>query len=332
MSGGPGMPPAPPSGPQLLRSNSVNSTSSTRLLQATSAAFTGGAAVLPPVRAEVTEQTPLLQDRRRRQDAAEQVQQRLVMEFMSIVSLCKVWLVLLVMLMIAAALAVTILFVQAIIATIFNQDKPCDQPLKYYMIATLLWSQVPSWGSSFASYWLPERGPGLSLLVSIVFSLPGWGILVYGVYMVQSAKTCRETNPDLFFPLERFVDAQIAVAVVTCFLSILGLFSLRYLLLVVNQLNEQPGCTKAVKELPIVEKGSEELIDAEDGQVMECSICMEVLGEPGGEIVRAPCKHYFHQECLLTWCKNHVDCPMCRQQVGKPDDLEEPEPFEPLEP
>ena len=25
--------------------------------------------------------------------------------------------------------------------------------------------QVPSWGSSFASYWLPERGPGLSLLV-----------------------------------------------------------------------------------------------------------------------------------------------------------------------
>jgi len=126
------------------------------LLQATSAAFTGGAAVLPPVQAEVTEQTPLLQDRRRRQDAAEQVQQRLVMEFMSIVSLCKVWLVLLVMLMIAAALAVTILFVQAIIATIFNQDKPCDQPLKYYMIATLLWSQVPSWGSSFASYWLPD--------------------------------------------------------------------------------------------------------------------------------------------------------------------------------
>lgn len=328
MSGGPDMPPAPPSGPQLVRSNSVNSTSSTRLLQATSAAFTGGAAVLPPVQAEVSEQTPLLQDRRRRQDA-EQVQQRLMTEFMNIVSLCKVWLVILLMLMIAAVLTVTILFVQAIIATIFNQDKPCDQPLKYYMIATLLWSQVPSWGSSFANYWLPEQRPGLSLLVSIFFSLPGWGILVYGVYMVQSAKTCQETNPDLFFPLERFVYAQIAVAVMTCFLSILGLFSLRYLLLVVNQLNEQPGCTKAVKELPIVEKGSEELIDAEDGQVMDCSICMEVLGEPGGEIVRAPCKHYFHQECLLTWCKNHVDCPMCRQQVGKPDDLEEPERLEP---
>ena len=30
-SGGTGMPPAPPSGPQLLRSNSVNSTSSTRI-------------------------------------------------------------------------------------------------------------------------------------------------------------------------------------------------------------------------------------------------------------------------------------------------------------
>lgn len=126
-----------------------------------------------------------------------------------------------------------------VIALGMGEDKPCDQPLKYYMIATLLWSQVgfaialcfvthcvillfwfpglrsrfnaaksyapdivyaticevraakaivsksfshiaatgfpmvsqitwlqvPSWGSSFASYWLPERGPGLSLLV-----------------------------------------------------------------------------------------------------------------------------------------------------------------------
>lgn len=47
----------------------VVAVSSFRLLQATSAAFTGGAAVLPPVQAEVTEQTPLLQDRRRRQVA-----------------------------------------------------------------------------------------------------------------------------------------------------------------------------------------------------------------------------------------------------------------------
>ena len=47
----------------------VAAVSSVRLLQATSAAFTGGAAVLPPVQAGVTEQTPLLQDRSRRQAA-----------------------------------------------------------------------------------------------------------------------------------------------------------------------------------------------------------------------------------------------------------------------
>ena len=29
-----------------------------------------------------------------------------------------------------------------VIALGTGEDKPCDQPLKYYMIATLLWSQV----------------------------------------------------------------------------------------------------------------------------------------------------------------------------------------------
>jgi len=314
------LPPNP--GPQLLRSNS---TSSTRLLAASSAALTGGAAVLPPSPA-ADERTPLLRDNRRSREA-DQVQQRLMAEFMNIISLCKVWLVILLVLMLAAVVTVTILFVQAIFATFFNQDKPCDQPLKYYMIATLLWSQVPSWGSSFVRQRLPDQGPLASLLVSIAFSLPGWGILAYGVYMVNSAKTCQQTNPDLFFPLQRFVYAQIAVAVITGLLTVLGFFSLRYLLLVVNQLNEQPGCTKAVKELPTVEKGSAELID-EDGQVMDCPICMDVLGESGREVVRVPCNHYFHQECLHQWCTNHVDCPMCRQQIGKPDE-EVDEPVEP---
>ncbi|CAK9004813.1 unnamed protein product, partial [Durusdinium trenchii] len=304
--------------PSLLRS------SPSRLLMAgATSTLTAGAAVLPP-RSQGPEQTPLLRDTRRSREA-EQVQQRLVLEFMSIVGLCKVWLVILLVLMLAACVTVTVLFVQAIIATLFNQGKPCDEPLKYYMVATLLWSQVQSWILSCVRRQLVDRGPFTSMLVSIALSIPGWGILAYGVYMIQRAQSCPKTNPNLFFPLQRFVYAQIAVALITCLLTVLGFFSLRYLLLVVSQLNEQPGCTKAVRDLPTVPKGSEELID-NDGQIMDCPICMEALAEPGGEVVRPPCKHYFHQECLLTWCKNHVDCPMCRQQVGKPDDEAEPDP------
>ncbi len=33
-------------------------------------------------------------------------------------------------------------FLGPIRIAVVRKDKPCDQPLKYYMIATLLWSQV----------------------------------------------------------------------------------------------------------------------------------------------------------------------------------------------
>jgi len=33
------------------------------------------------------------------------------------------------------------------------------------------------------------------------------------------------------------------------------------------------------------------------------------------DIVKTPCAHLFHRECLATWCKNHIDCPLCRQPI-----------------
>lgn len=68
--------------------------------------------------------------------------------------------------------------VQAIIATVFNQGAPCDKPLKYYMIATLLWGQAPAWASTRLRRGLD--GPYAHMAISVLFSLPGWGLLAYG--------------------------------------------------------------------------------------------------------------------------------------------------------
>lgn len=44
-------------------------------------------------------------------------------------------------------------------------------------------------------------------------------------------------------------------------------------------------------------------------QPQECSICFET----NTELIKTRCNHYFHRECLQTWCHNHHNsCPMCR--------------------
>ncbi|CAJ1352367.1 unnamed protein product, partial [Effrenium voratum] len=222
----------------------VRGNSAQRLFRATSLTLTAGALVLPPQPPE-PEETPLLGRRR----DSDQVQQRLVSELLSFVGLCKVWLVLLLLLMFVTGVIVMVMFFQAIFATIFYQDKPCDQPLlKWYMVFTLLWSQVPPCASSFvrARLQMLQQSALVSFCASVLFSLPGWVILGYGVYMVQHAETCPKTNPQLFYPIERFIYAQIGVALIAFLLTVLGFFSLRYLLLALNRLGENPGCAKAV--------------------------------------------------------------------------------------
>lgn len=41
-----------------------------------------------------------------------------------------------------------------------------------------------------------------------------------------------------------------------------------------------------------------------------CSICLGEY-ENGEELVKLPCKHIFHDECISSWCANHVRCPLC---------------------
>uniref|UniRef100_A0A1J3H218 RING-type E3 ubiquitin transferase n=1 Tax=Noccaea caerulescens TaxID=107243 RepID=A0A1J3H218_NOCCA len=48
-----------------------------------------------------------------------------------------------------------------------------------------------------------------------------------------------------------------------------------------------------------------------------CSVCLEDF-EPKETVMLTPCKHMFHQECIVPWLKSKGQCPLCRSLILKP--------------
>jgi len=149
--------------------------------------------------------------------------------------------------------------------------------------------------------------------------------------MISEAKTCQKTNADLFYATKNFIIGQaICTSCVLLITIVLGL-GFRRLLLLLSSLVQNPGCETAVHKLPKVDPDDKELVDVEDGESKSCIICLEELSakKKSSAIVRTPCSHFFHEDCLATWCKNHMDCPICREQVGEADSSPSDVPAEP---
>mmetsp|Transcript_28973 Transcript_28973/g.46861 ORF Transcript_28973/g.46861 Transcript_28973/m.46861 type:complete len:185 (+) Transcript_28973:785-1339(+) len=54
-----------------------------------------------------------------------------------------------------------------------------------------------------------------------------------------------------------------------------------------------------------------------------CPVCVEEL-RLHQDVRKMPCKHIFHEDCLLSWLTKHNTCPMCRHELDTLDlDYEE---------
>jgi hypothetical protein len=45
-----------------------------------------------------------------------------------------------------------------------------------------------------------------------------------------------------------------------------------------------------------------------------CSICLEEYDEDM-KICKLRCSHIYHKECIMSWFKNHNECPLCRKDI-----------------
>jgi len=46
----------------------------------------------------------------------------------------------------------------------------------------------------------------------------------------------------------------------------------------------------------------------------ECTICIDDLSK-GDEVLVLPCKHWFHNDCVIYWLRQHNTCPICRTPI-----------------
>ncbi|KAJ4755859.1 RING/U-box superfamily protein [Rhynchospora pubera] len=47
-----------------------------------------------------------------------------------------------------------------------------------------------------------------------------------------------------------------------------------------------------------------------------CAVCLEeVTGKKKKKVMRLPCSHKYHSDCVLPWLAAHPDCPCCRTAV-----------------
>lgn len=49
----------------------------------------------------------------------------------------------------------------------------------------------------------------------------------------------------------------------------------------------------------------------------ECSICITNIDD-NDEIMKTPCNHFFHKECLTRWMEENMVCPLCRNSLPIP--------------
>lgn len=182
--------------------------------------------------------------------------------------------------------------------------KPCDQPLAIWLILQLLMPLLTIFGG---------RGVFGQLLRIVPLFLA-----ILGFIWLTHAKTCPETNPELYW----FVRAYLI------FIAAVWLFWFTLTVVVASVFiygmthgwfeTNEGASADTVDKIETVEYDPELFADPKvpgdsrpDG---ECCCCMENFSKEK-EIKRTKCLHYFHTDCLRKWLKNAKSCPLCRSDL-----------------
>lgn len=84
-----------------------------------------------------------------------------------------------------------------------------------------------------------------------------------------------------------------------------------------NRYGNPPAGKKAMESLEKFEMDPIRL-DKMSKEENSCSVCKDEF-EIKQQVIALPCKHYFHEECIIPWFKERNSCPTCRYELPTDD-------------
>ena len=84
-----------------------------------------------------------------------------------------------------------------------------------------------------------------------------------------------------------------------------------------NRYGSPPAAKSEVQKLNKYDLTKEKLESF--GNENTCSVCKEDF-VIGSKLMDLPCKHAFHEECLMPWLNQHDSCPICRYELKTDDE------------
>ncbi|KAJ9552924.1 hypothetical protein OSB04_016969 [Centaurea solstitialis] len=81
-----------------------------------------------------------------------------------------------------------------------------------------------------------------------------------------------------------------------------------------NRYGTPPASKSVVQNLPSV-KITDDLLESD---YSDCAVCKDSF-ELHEEAKQLPCKHVYHQDCIVPWLELHNSCPVCRYELPTDD-------------
>jgi len=86
-----------------------------------------------------------------------------------------------------------------------------------------------------------------------------------------------------------------------------------------NRYGNPPASKNAVETLEKIIVNEENLNEiGKEGCCDNCSVCKDIF-EITQQILKLPCKHIFHDDCIMPWLKERNSCPTCRYELATDD-------------
>jgi E3 ubiquitin-protein ligase RNF115/126 len=75
----------------------------------------------------------------------------------------------------------------------------------------------------------------------------------------------------------------------------------------------------SLEKIKVTKENMNSIINSGKKEENSCSVCKDIF-ELEQNIINMPCKHPFHDECLLPWLSSRNSCPTCRYELSTEDE------------